>query len=109
MEILKYRLEAVPDKEYYCCYKHTNVKISELIFTMNCNEFGRDELLKAIAQRQFNTEKMYDKAYCVDFLQALLDDSDEFDIKVVLVDYMQTHGFIERFLTWNERQNILKQ
>lgn len=97
MEILKYRLEAVPDKEYYCCYKHTNVTITDLIFTMTCNEFGRDELLKAVSQRQFNSAKINDKTYCVDFLQALLD-TDDFDVKVVLVDYMQAHGFIERFL-----------
>ncbi|XP_063706515.1 BTB/POZ domain-containing protein 2-like [Culicoides brevitarsis] len=99
IEILKYRLEAMPDKEYYCCYKHTNVTITELIFTMNCNELGRDELLKALEVKQFKAEKMYDKPYCVDFLQTLLDSEDDFDAKVVLVDYMQAHGFIERFLT----------
>lgn len=64
---------------------------------MTCNEFGRDELLKALSLRQFNSAKISDKNYCVDFLQTLLD-SDDFEAKVVLVDYMQAHGFIERFL-----------
>uniref|UniRef100_A0A336LV25 CSON005345 protein n=1 Tax=Culicoides sonorensis TaxID=179676 RepID=A0A336LV25_CULSO len=97
LEILRYRLEAAPDKEYYCCYKHTNSTIIDLILTVTCNEFGREELMQALNQRQFYSSKINDKAYCVDFLQTLLD-SDDFDFKIVLVDYMQAHGFMERFL-----------
>lgn len=94
---MKYRLEAVPDKEYYCCYKHTNVTITDLIFTATCNEFGRDELMKALTQRHFDTSKLNDKNYCIDFLQTQFE-NDDFDVKIVLVDYMQAHGFSERYL-----------